>query len=122
MPWTERTQIAVPASRKAEANRLAYLIDPDVGGDQTFRGDATHSADGSAPATHVVAVTQLKQETYDLLTGAGPMELMSHIQALAEERGREMPEWTGSQIETVINAVEVGAGYERVDTEDTIPA
>jgi hypothetical protein len=119
MPWTDRVQIAAPADIKQEANRLAYLIDPDVGGDQTFEGEATHSKDGSAPATHIVANTQLQQDTYDLLTTAGPMEIMDHIQALADERGREMPDWSASKIENVIAEVEVGAGYEEVFEIDT---
>jgi len=119
MPWTDRVQIAAPADLKQEANRLAYLIDPDVGGNQTFGGEATHSIDGTAPATHIVANTQLQQDTYDLLTTAGPMEIMDHIQGLAEERGREMPEWSASKIENVIAEVEVGAGYEEVDDVET---
>jgi len=114
MPWTDPVQIAAPADIKDEANRLAYLIDPDVGGDQTFRGDPTHSADGSAPATHVVAMTQLREATHDLLATAGPMQIMDHIQTLAQERGREMPDWGAGKIESVIDKVEVGAGYERV--------
>jgi len=119
MPWTDRVQIAAPADIQKEANRLAYLTDPDVGGDQTFEGEATHSIDGSAPATHIVANTQLQQDTFDLLTTAGPMEIMDHIQALADERGREMPGWSASKIEDVIDKVEVGAGYEEVFEIDT---
>lgn len=115
MPWTENVQIAAPANIKQEANDLAYLIDPDVGGDQTFEGEATHSIDGTAPATHVVNRTQLQEDTYDLLTTAGPMEIINRIQTLAEERGREMPDWSASKIETVIAEVEVGAGYEQVE-------
>ena len=117
MPWTDRVQIAAPAGIKKEANRLAYLIDPDAGGDQTFEGEATHSKDGSAPATHIVANTQLQQDTFDLLTTAGAMEIMDHIQTLAKQRGREMPGWSASKIEDVIDKVEVGAGYGRVDVE-----
>jgi len=119
MAWTNRKQIAVPASRKQEANRLAYLIDPDVGGDQTFEGEATHSIDGTAPATHIVANTQLQQDTYDLLTTAGPMEIMDHIQTLAEQRGREVPSWSASKIENVIAEVGIGAGYKEVSEIDT---
>jgi len=115
MAWTENVQIVAPERLTDEANRLAYLIDPDVGGDETFGGEATHSKDGSAPATHIVANTQLQQDTFDLLTTAGPMEIMDHIQTLAEQRGREMPGWSASKIEDVIDKVEVGAGYERVD-------
>jgi hypothetical protein len=121
MPWTDRVQIAVPATIKQKANALAYLIDPDVGGDQTFIGGATHSADGSAPATHIVATTQLRESTHALLTDAGPMELMDHIQTLAEQRGREVPSWSASTIEGVIGKLKVGAGYERVeDYEPTV--
>jgi len=115
MPWTDRVQIAAPADIKQEANRLAYLIDPDVGGDQTFEGEATHSKDGSAPATHIVATTQLQQSTHELLTTAGPLQIMDHIQTLAEERGREMPNWSASKIETVIAKIEVGSEYEQVE-------
>jgi len=120
MPWTDRVQVAAPADLKQEANRLAYLIDPDVGGDQTFEGEATHSKDGSVPATHVVNRTQLQEDTYDLLTTAGPMEIMDHIQTLAAERGREMPDWSASKIQTVIAEVEVGGGYERVDEDISV--
>jgi hypothetical protein len=119
MPWTDRAQIAAPANLKEEANRVAYLIDPDVGGDETFTGDATHSKDGSAPATHIVANTQLQQDTYDLLTTAGPMEIMDHIQTLAEQRGREVPSWSASKIENVIAEVGIGAGYKEVSEIDT---
>jgi len=115
MPWTDRVQIAAPADLKQEANDLAYLLDPDVGGDQTFEGEATHSIDGTAPATHVVANTQLQQDTYDLLTTAGPMEIMDHIQTLAEQRGREVPSWSSSKIENVIAKIEVGSEYEQVE-------
>jgi hypothetical protein len=117
MPWTDRVQIAAPAGIKKEANWLAYLIDPDVGGDETFGGEATHSKDGSAPATHIVATTQLQQSTHELLTTAGPLQIMDHIKTLAEKRGREMPSWSASKIEDVIDKVEVGAGYGRVDVE-----
>jgi hypothetical protein len=115
MPWTYRVQIAAPADLKQEANRLAFLIDPDVGGDQTFEGEATHSKDGTAPATHVVANTQLQQDTYDLLTTAGPMQIMDHIQTLAEQRGREVPSWSSSKMENVIAKIEVGSEYEQVE-------
>lgn len=117
MPWTYHVQIAAPANLKQEANRLAFLIDPDVGGDQTFEGKATHSKDGSAPATHVVNRTQLQEDTYGLLTTAGPMEIMDHIKTLAEERGRDVPDWDAATIEEVIAEVEVGGGYERVPIE-----
>jgi len=119
MPWTDRKQIAIPFSKKEDANTLTHVLDPDVGGAQTFMGEATHSQDGSAPATHVVVQTQLQEGTHDLLTTAGPMEIMDHLQTLAEERGREVPDWSASKIENVIGAVEIGAGYEEVQEVDT---
>ena len=115
MAWTDRVQLAAPADLKDEANRLAYLIDPDVGGDETFTGEATHSKDGTAPATHIVTTTQLKEATHDALTTAGPMQIMNHIQSLAAERGRDMPGWSASKIESVIDKTEVDEGYEEVD-------
>jgi len=65
MPGTDNVQIAAPEHLKDKANALAYLIDLDEGGDEIFEGEAAHSADGSAPATHVVNRTQLQEHTYE---------------------------------------------------------
>ena len=120
MAWTERVQLAVPADINGEANQLFSLIDPDVGGDETFRGEPTHSKDGSAPPTHIVTTTQLQTSTHDALTTAGPMQVMDHIHTLAEERGRDVPEWDAGKIERVIGKIEVDADYQPVQEAEVV--
>ena len=108
MDWTENKQIAIPISHKEEANAVAAVLDPDIGGDQTFRGEATHSADGTPEATHVVAHTQLRQDTYDLLAQGTTQEIADAV----EEKGS-----TGldrDTLETVIEAMEIEAAFEEV--------
>jgi len=104
--WTENKQIAIPKSHKAEANAVAAVLDPDIGGDQTFRGEATHSADGTAPATHIVAHTQLKTDTYDLLANGSPTQIADAVEADTS--------LSRSTLETVAEAMEIEAGYEEV--------
>jgi len=104
--WTENKQIAIPKSHKAEANAIAAVIDPDIGGDETFRGEATHSADGTAPATHIVAHTQLKTDTYGLLAEGTPGQIADSVEGdTTLDR---------STLETVAEAMEIEAGYEEV--------
>ena len=47
--WTHRLYIIIPATEQATANAYAAQLDPDPGGALTF-GEATLSANGSAPA------------------------------------------------------------------------
>jgi len=109
--WTENKQIAIPKSHKAEANAIAAVIDPDIGGDETFRGEATHSADGTAPATHLVAHTQLKTDTYGLLAEGTPSQIADAVEAdTSLDR---------STLETVAEAMEIEAGYEEVMQVET---
>jgi len=108
MDWTENKQIAIPLSHREEANAVAAVLDPDIGGDQTFRGEATHSQDGTPEATHVVAHTQLRQDTYDLLAHGTTEEIADAVQAEGD---------TGldrATLKTVIEAMEIEAGYEEV--------
>jgi hypothetical protein len=108
MDWTDNKQIAIPKSHQAEANAIAEVIDPDIGGGDTFTGDATHSADGTAPPTHIVAHTQLKTDTYGLLAEGTPGQIADEVQAEGD---------TGldrSTLEAVAEAMEIEAGYEEV--------
>jgi len=104
--WTDNKQIAIPKSHKAEANAIAEVIDPDIGGDETFTGEATHSADGTAPATHIVAHTQLRVDTYDLLAEGTPQQIADAVEADTS--------LSRSTLETVAEAMEIEAGYEEV--------
>jgi len=114
--WTDRIQLAIPERLVEEANTLAYVLDPDIGGDQTFQGGATHSADGTGPATHVVTTVPLKQDTYDLLKNGGVFEIADALQDMADQRGRDMPGWDSSTYEDVIGSLEMEAGYKAVET------
>jgi len=113
MDWTDTKQIAIPISHREEANAVAAVLDPDIGGDQTFTGEATHSADGTPEATHVVAHTQLRADTYDLLANGTTQEIADAVQAEGD---------TGldrDTLETVIGALEIEAGYEEVMQVET---
>jgi hypothetical protein len=106
--WTENKQLAIPASHQEESNAVAAVLDPDIGGSDTFTGEATHSADGTAPATHIVAHTQLKTDTYGLLAEGTPQQIADEVQTEGD---------TGlsrSTLETVAEAMEIEAGYEQV--------
>jgi hypothetical protein len=108
MPWTDRKQLAIPISHKEEANAVAQILDPDIGGDETFTGAATHSADGTPEATHIAVRTQLQQDTYDLLADGTTTEIADAIQASGD---------TGlsrSSLEATIDAMELEAGYKEV--------
>jgi len=108
MTWTDRKQIAIPASHKEESNAVAAVLDPDIGGDETFRGEATHSADGTAPATHIVAHTQLRSDTYTLLTTGTTTEIADAVEAEGDTG------LTRDTLETVVGAMEIEAGYQEV--------
>lgn len=54
--WTHRLHIIIPAGEREAANGYAAQLDPDTGGALTF-GEANLSADGSAPATHILVST-----------------------------------------------------------------
>lgn len=108
MSWTERKQIAIPISHKEEANAVAAVLDPDMGGDKTFTGGATHSSDGTAPATHIVVHTQLRPDTFSLLANGTTPEIADAVQADGDTG------LTRDALETVIEMMEIEAGYEEV--------
>jgi hypothetical protein len=127
MPWTERKQLAISKDLIESANLAASVLDPDIGGSETFT-KATHSADGTAPATHAVAHTQLKQKTYGLLAEGSVAQIADKIESLAKERGRDIfkepetdnpdttpePEMTRTELETVIQNLDIEGGYKEV--------
>ena len=88
MAW-QHVKISIPASVIAQANRLAYIIDPDTGGDKTFRLNA--SADGSLPQTHCLVGTAITDENLALIRAKTPSQWAQALSALASQRGRAAP-------------------------------
>ena len=58
-------KLCLPLEHKDAGNRLAFIIDPGPRGNETF-GGVLCSADGQAPATHVMCSTWMVPEYADL--------------------------------------------------------
>jgi hypothetical protein len=113
--WTERKQLAIPKDYINQANVIAKAVDPDVGGAETF-GEATHSPSGVSPATHSVAHTQLKQETYGLLAEGTPSDIADEVERRTD---KEMPPegefpLTRQELEDAASKLEFEVGYKEV--------
>lgn len=87
MTWTGRHCLVVANGVLQNSSDVFYLLDPDVGGANTFT--VPLSADGSAPATHWAAYTPLQVATRDALLNMKVSEFKDYVNALAVERGRE---------------------------------
>ena len=82
MTWTHRQRIAFPASLIAEANVLAHLIDPDVGGALTFDSERT-------VGDLIIAEIPFKTDFWPIVERRDPAEWKAVIPQLAESFGRE---------------------------------
>ena len=80
--WTPRQSVAFPMSLVAEANRLAGIIDPDVGGALTFNLDQTRSG-------YVYAEIPLMSHFEPIVRERDPATWQAVIGALADEKGVE---------------------------------
>lgn len=83
-------RLCLPVEHVEAGNRLAFIIDPGPRGNETF-ASVECSADGQAPATHVMCNTWMVAEYADVLRSRDPAQYMSALTALAEERGRDLP-------------------------------
>jgi hypothetical protein len=113
--WTERKQLAIPENYIDAANVIAEVVVPDVGGADTF-GEPTHSPSGAAPATHSVAHTQLKQDTYGLLAEGTPSDIADEVERRTD---KEMPPegefpLTRQELEEAASKLEFEVGYKEV--------
>lgn len=72
------------------ANRLAYIMDPDTGGADTFHYKASET--GLAPATAYYVDTYMSAEYQALLETKNPALIMEQLSILATERDRPQPE------------------------------
>lgn len=98
--WTDRLPTAFPEALLAEANRLAAIIDPDVGGALTFSADQTRGG-------YVYAEIPLMVHFEPVVRERDPATWQAVIAALADEKGVERlaPE----VIETLRSAMLFGA-------------
>lgn len=116
MNWSDQIKFALPARLKDEGNALWHVLDPDMGGRLTWEGEATHSQTGDEPATHLLIVTPLPVETYDVLASGDPYEVMQHASDLAEERSRDLPDWDADTWEEVVQEIDIKTDVRRVSS------
>lgn len=105
--YTERRTLLVPASQQDVANDVAHVLDPDMGGANTFRVGC--SPDGAEPATHYVCSVMVTPETASLLddTDAGPM--FTALQQLATARGRTLTP-NATQVQDLRDSLVISTG------------
>ena len=84
-----KTILAIPADSAATCNTISHVIDPDVGGAETFKPNA--SANGLSPATHCLVHVQLTPETRALLLTKNGNQWLDALNVYAAERGRTAP-------------------------------
>ena len=87
--WIPVTLICEAEALEA-ANRLAHIIDPDVGGAFTF-GDFAFSADGNEPATHYATESMMAPDYVGLVQAGDATTIEYALGVLAVEYGREPP-------------------------------
>ena len=80
--WTERLPVAFPESLLAEANQLAAIIDPDVGGALTFNLNQTRGG-------YVYAEIPLMSHFEPVVRERDPATWQFVIANLADEKGVE---------------------------------
>lgn len=87
MTWTDLHCLVVANGVLQNSSDVFYLLDPDVGGANTFT--VPLSADGSSPATHWAAYTPLQVATRDALLNMTVQEFMDYVNLKAAEFGRD---------------------------------
>lgn len=99
MPDTLTTMI-MPVAAVAAANRIAHVLNVDLGGEHTFEVCRV-SPNAQEPATHVCSSSHLCEEVIPLLTDSAA--LYARVVQLAAERERECP--TLADCELAVNSV-----------------
>lgn len=104
--WTERTPVAVPWDLIIEANHLAAVIDPDVGGALTFSADRTVGG-------YAIARIQFYSDFLPLIERRDPDEWYAVMTEIAEARGREL--LTREEIEALCSSMKIGDEVEQLE-------
>lgn len=98
--WTPRIPVAFPESMLADANHLAAIIDPDIGGALTFSADQTRGG-------YVYAEIPLMTHFEPVVRERDPDTWQAVIASLADEKGVERLD--PATIETLRAAMLFGA-------------
>lgn len=84
--YTAQRVITVPADLRAVANAVAFVLDPQPGGAETFHCGL--SSTGEAPATHYVCSTLLTAGVAALLDTPDATAMHAALVQMAAARGR----------------------------------
>ncbi len=87
--WTGRFAIIVSNGVLKNSSDVFYILDPDVGGADTFSVPLNVSGDSVDDVTHWGCYTPLPIEVRDALLNMTTTEFKAYIDQLAAERGRE---------------------------------
>lgn len=87
--WTGRYGIAVSNGVLKNSSDVFHILDPDVGGADTFSVPLNASGDPSDDTTHWAAYTPLPVEVRDALLYMSTSEFKAYIDQRAAELGRE---------------------------------
>lgn len=79
MAFTQRVAIIIPATNKADADAVFGLLDPDVGGADSFTVALT--ANGNT-LSHWAAYTRMEQASYNALTTMNNNQFKNYIDTL----------------------------------------
>lgn len=101
--WTDRIRVAFPASEYSAATRLGSLIDPDVGGAETFSLDRTLMVDG---VEYIYASIPFLSDFLPVVEARDAETWYQVMTKLAESRNREA--LTREEIETLCATMLIG--------------
>jgi hypothetical protein len=78
--------LVIPTGVLKNASDVFYILDPDVGGANTFT--VPLSADGLDPPTYWACRTLLEEGTYNAMTNMTTQEFKTYVDELSVIRGR----------------------------------
>jgi len=81
-------KLAVPADQLDAMNRLAAIIDPDIGGGYL---SLNASATGQEPATHSIGSAPVTPQTRAWIEGKDSGDWFALLTQMSAERGRDAP-------------------------------
>ncbi|HEY9814552.1 MAG TPA: hypothetical protein V6D20_01910, partial [Candidatus Obscuribacterales bacterium] len=87
--WTGRYAIVVSNGVLKNSSDVFAILDPDVGGAETFSVPLNSTGDPADPVTHWGAYSPLPVQVRDALLNLSTTEFMEYVNQRAEEFGRE---------------------------------